>query len=86
LIHNFLCNYFSTKLIPPTGNIYLQEFINVRFLSIQETAEHASLRYKSTLAVTYLTEIMKFAKKIREDKPNQNRKNQKQFKKILIME
>jgi len=73
----------------PDKQIYnnnLQEFINVRFLSIQETAEHASLRYESTLAVTYLTEIMTFATKVKEDKSNQNKKNQKQFKKILIME
>jgi hypothetical protein len=73
----------------PDKQIYnndLQDFINVRFLSIQETAEHASLRYESTLAITYLTEILEFAVKIAEDDANQNKRNQKQFKKVIIME
>ncbi|MDR3219593.1 MAG: hypothetical protein LBU22_11590, partial [Dysgonamonadaceae bacterium] len=36
----------------------MKDFINVRFLSIQETAGHASHTYKSTIAVTFLTEIL----------------------------
>jgi hypothetical protein len=85
-IIDFYAKWNANNTEKQVYNIDLQEFINIRFLSIQETAEHASLRYNSTLAVTYLTEIMALAKKIKEDKPNQNKKNQKQFKKILIME
>ena len=39
-----------------------KDFIHVRFLSIEETSQKASNRYKSTLAVTYLTEILEKAK------------------------
>jgi hypothetical protein len=48
----------------PTKRIYninLQDFICVRFLSIQETSLIAALSYKSTLAVTFLTEILEKA-------------------------
>jgi hypothetical protein len=40
----------------PTKQIYnqsLQTFIVVRFLSIEETAQHASTTYKSTIAITF---------------------------------
>ena len=42
-----------------TKHVYnaLQDFISVRFLSIQETSLHAALSYKSTMAVTYLATL-----------------------------
>jgi len=52
-----------TKKIPTRLKVgvwkfyYLQIIQKIlRFLSIQETAGHASYTYKSTIAVTYLTE------------------------------
>jgi hypothetical protein len=80
----------------PTKQIYnqsLQTSIVVRFLSIEETAQHASLTYKSTVAITFFTEILENAivKKdnkgsVITEKPKTNAKNQSRFSKIFIME
>ena len=64
----------------------MNDFIHVRFLSIQETAEHAAFNYKSTLAVTYLTEILEKASIEKHVKPKPNNKNQKRFSEIIIMQ
>ena len=73
-------------------NKSLGAFIEVRFLSIEETAGHASVSYKSTLSVTFLSEVIKNAvvqkdKKgnIIADTPKPNVKNQKRFSKIYVM-
>ncbi|MDR2511774.1 MAG: hypothetical protein LBC89_04880, partial [Bacteroidales bacterium] len=62
---NFIKNFYvSWVKINPEKRIYntnLHDFIYVRFLSIQETAEQAAKRYISTVAVTYLTEILEQA-------------------------
>ena len=73
----------STKQI---YNKSLNDFINVRFLSIQETAGHASHTYKSTIAVTYLTEILENAKYVTSVKPKPENKNQQRFSEIIVME
>jgi hypothetical protein len=65
----------------------LKSFIEVRFLSIQETASKAAIRYKSTLAITFLTEILENAVMI--DKPQEPKNDnikQKRFSAIYIME
>jgi len=67
-------------------NVNLNDFIYVRFLSIQETAEHASLQYKSTKAIIYLTEILELATLKTKAKPKREVANQKRFEEILIME
>ena len=67
-------------------NIALNDFINVRFLSIQETAEHAAFSYQSTLAVTYLTEILEKATVEKRVKPKPNNQNQKRFSEIIVMQ
>jgi len=72
----------------PTKNVYnidLRDFINVRFLSIQETSLLAALSYKSTLAVTYLTEILEKAKVEKRMNPKSNNKNQKRFSEMIVM-
>ena len=58
-------------------NTALNDFIYVRFLSMQETAEHASLHYKSTKAVTYLTEVLELATIKSRTKPKPEVSNQK---------
>ncbi len=74
----------------PRKQIYnqsLKNFIEVRFLSIQETASKAAIRYKSTLAVTFLTEILENAVTIGKPKePKKDNAKQKRFSKIHIME
>jgi hypothetical protein len=92
-IIDFYGNWIATN---PTKHIYnksLEAFIEVRFLSIEETAGHASTTYKSTLAVTFLSEILENAI-VKKDKngfiitenPKPNVKNQSRFSKIFIME
>jgi hypothetical protein len=73
----------STKQI---FNKSLNDFINVRFLSIQETAGHASHTFKSTVAVTYLTEVLENAKYITTVKPKTENKNQQRFSEMIVME
>ena len=73
----------------PTKHIYnidLKDFIHVRFLSIEETSQKASNRYKSTLAVTYLTEILEKAKTVIRTQPKQGIENQKRFSEVISME
>ena len=66
-------------------NRSLGAFVNVKFLSINETYEKASRSYESTLAVFRLTEILESAIKIGEQQAKRNTRNQKQFEKLLIM-
>ena len=73
----------STKQI---FNKSLNDFINVRFLSIQETAGHASHTYKSTVAISFLTEILENAKRVAIVKPKSENKNQQRFSEIIVME
>ena len=63
----------------------LQDFIHVRFLSIEETSEKAARQYESTIAVFRLTELLTKSKKVDEVDPKKGTKNQQPFVKILIM-
>jgi hypothetical protein len=87
----FITNFYANWImINPTKHIYnvsLGNFIEVKFLSIQETASKAAIRYKSTLAVTYLTEILE--KAVVQGGPQEPKKDnakQKRFSKIFILE
>jgi hypothetical protein len=86
IIKDFYAAWNAENPAKQIYNIYLQNFISVRFLSIQETSLIAALSYKSTLAVTYLTEILENAKAEQRVKPKQNNDNQKRFSEIIIME
>ncbi len=66
-------------------NLNLQDYINIRNISMVETSAHASKNYLSTLAVLQLDAILTNAKKIRIAKAKNNG-NQKGFEKIIIME
>ena len=87
----FIMDYYSQWIIEnPARRIFnksLNSFIEVRYLSMNETSGHASLSYKSTLAVTFLSEVLENA--IRKGKPlepKKDNKKQKRFSKIHIME
>jgi len=86
----FIIDFYSQWIaINTTKQIYnksLKDFINVRFLSLQETAGHASHTYKSTIAVTYLTEVLENAKYVTSVKPKPENKNQQRFQEIIVME
>ena len=66
-------------------NLALKDFINIRFVSIDETSHQAAKSYLSTLAVLQLDSILTMAKKYRIVKAKPNDKNQKQFNKLLWM-
>lgn len=66
-------------------NHSLKEYINIRYVSIDETCAHASKNYLSTLAVLQLDAILTLAKKKSITIAKGNNKNQKPFEKMIIM-
>lgn len=80
--YQWMCKNEDRKIF----NKSLNDFIYVKYISVNETAGHASLRYLSTLAVLQLDSILPNAV-LKDSKPaNPKTKNQKGFKRILIME
>ena len=80
--------YQKWKTTNPMQRIYnhrLKDYINVRQVSIDETARHASKRYLSTLAVLQLDAILSCARLVKNSKV-ENRNNQQQFKAMLVMQ
>lgn len=65
-------------------NMFLKEYINIRFVSITETCTHASRAYLSTLAILQLDAILTVAKTV-NTVPAKKNGNQKGFEKMLIM-
>ena len=65
-------------------NLSLNEYINIRFVSITETCTHASRNYLSTLAVLQLDAILTNARVVSTVKSKENG-NQKPFEKMIIM-
>ena len=71
----------------PSKRVYnrnLHDYINVRQISVIETAEHASKRYLSTLAVLQLDAILACARKVSVSRPKK-KSNQSQFKAMIEM-
>ncbi|MBR5075641.1 MAG: hypothetical protein IKX28_01335 [Bacteroidales bacterium] len=80
--------YHEWKAANPAQRVYnhrLKDFINVRQISIEETARHAAKTYLSTLAVLQLDGILACARKKRVGKPR-DRSNQSQFQAMIEME
>lgn len=67
-------------------NFALKDDINIRSVSLDETAAHASLTYLSTLAVLQLDAILTNAWLVKAVPSKQDKKNQRSFERILIME
>ena len=65
-------------------NLSLNEYINIRYVSITETCTHASRNYLSTLAVLQLDAILTNARVVSTVKSKENG-NQKPFEKMIIM-
>jgi len=86
IIKDFYANWNAVNPTKHIFNIALNDFIHIRFLSIQETAEHASFTYQSTLAVTFLTELLEKAIVVSRVKPKPDSQNQKRFSEIIIMQ
>jgi hypothetical protein len=91
-IFNFYANWIAVNTTKHVFNKSLNSFIEVKYLSINETAGKAAYRYKSTLAVTFLTEILENAEVQKDEKgnllfenPKADGKKQKRFSKMFIM-
>ena len=81
--------YQDWKLRNPNQKKYnfaLKDDINIRSVSLDETAAHASLTYLSTLAVLQLDAILTNAWLVKTVPSKQDNKNQRSFERILIME
>jgi len=85
-IKSFYAKWNAVNSTKHVYNVALQDFIHVRFLSMDETAEQAGYTYESTLAVTYLTEILEKATVVKRVKPKPNNQNQKRFSEIILMQ
>jgi hypothetical protein len=87
IIKNFYAMWNAANPTKQVYNANLKEFINVRFLSINETSEIASRRYLSTFAIIhYFTEILELAEEKRRTKPKPDNDNQKRFSEIIALE
>jgi len=86
IIKDFYASWNATNPEKRVYNANLQAFIYIKFLSIQETAEKSARSYKSTLAVTYLTEILELATIVNYTKPKQGNKKQSRFSDVIIMQ
>jgi hypothetical protein len=82
--------YRLWEIINPSKKVFnksLNDFINVRYISVDETAGQASHRYISTLAIMFLTEILENAvQKGAIKNADATKENQKGFEKIITME
>ena len=67
-------------------NDSLDDYVYIKYISINETAGHASLRYLSTLAVLQLDAILPNAILKEKKRIDHKTKNQKGFNSMLIME
>jgi hypothetical protein len=85
-IVDFYSQWIAVNTTKQIFNKSLNDFINVRFLSLQETAGHASHTYKSTIAVTFLTEILENAKYVATVNPKPENKNQRRFSEMIVMQ
>ena len=83
-----ILNYYRQwKAANPTQRVFnhwLKDYINIRQISISETARHASKTYLSTLAVLQLDGILSCARKVRVGKPR-SRSNQSKFQAMIEM-
>ena len=86
LIKDFYAGWIAKNPEKKVWNENLQDYILVKFLSINETAEKAARQYKSTMAVMRLSELLSKAWVITDVPVKRGTKNQKPFLKMLIMQ
>ena len=85
IIRDFYAKWISEHPDKKIWNEDLQDYICIKYQSINETYNKAARRYESTLAVFRLTKVLEKAvlKEERQTKPGD--KNQKPYSKLLIM-
>ena len=85
IIKNFYAKWISEHPDKKIWNEDLQDYICVKYQSINETYNKAARRHESTLAVFRLTEVLEKAV-FKEEKPTKPAdKNQKPYSKLLIL-
>ena len=80
--------YQDWKLKHPEMRMYnqsLKEYINIRYVSIDETCAHASKKYLSTLVVLQFDAILTLAQRRSISLAKSKNKNQKPFEKMITM-
>lgn len=86
LIFTFYENWKRRNPEQKKYNIALKDDINIRAVSLDETAAQASLTYLSTLAVLQLDAILTNAWLVKTVPSKPSSKNQRSFERMLIME
>lgn len=86
IIIRFYQNWKQNNPTQRKYNLDLKDYINIRNISITETAAHASKRYLSTLAVLQLDAILVNAQQTKTEPSKTKTKNQNAFEKMIIME
>ena len=85
IILSFYHNWKERNPEAKKYNFNLKDDINIRYVSIEETAGQASATYLSTLAVLQLDAILTNAVLTKTTPANQKKKNQRGFEKMLQM-
>ena len=86
LVFNFYQDWKRHNPDQKKYNICLKEDINIRSVSIDETAAQASISYLSTLAVLQLDAVLTNAWLLKSVPSKADSKNQRRFESMLIME
>lgn len=86
VILDFNANWKKDNPTQRRYNLSLKDYINIRYISINETTAHAAKSYYSTLAVLQLDSILTYAKRKKMLPTKKNTANQKQFEHMIIME
>ena len=86
LIYSFYQKWKQKNPDQKRFNLALNEDINIRAVSLDETAAQASLTYLSTLAVMQLDAILTNAWLVKTVPTKRDSKNQRSFEQMLIME
>ena len=85
IIKDFYAKWISENPEKKIWNDNLQDYICVKYQSINETYNKAARRYESTLAVFRLSEVLAKATLKEEKSTKPGDKNQKPYSKLLIM-
>jgi len=85
IIKDYYAKWLSENPDRKVWNNNINDFIYVKFLSINETYNKAARRPESTAAIFDLTVILQKAILIKEKPAKRNDKNQRTFDKLLIM-
>jgi len=85
IINDIYRKWFDSNPDKCAYNYHLEEFIHVRFESINETVNKSARTYQSTIVMFQLADILQNAKIIGYKKPKQN-KNQSKYTQMIMMQ